>query len=126
MVWKRLADLCERTDDFVGAVHALIEMCERSLVPFFVVSNTANKLNSLFASHALRFDTQEKRILIKRLADVMSGRLSEADADDCSRLAYLYLHLHDEGQAKHVTEEGLKLDCENEHLNRLAKKFSLH
>lgn len=124
-VWKRLADLCEKTNDFVGAVHALVEMCEHSVVPFFVVSNTANKLNSLFWSKTLRLDTDEKRILIRRLAAVMSERLSEGDADDYSRLAWLHLHLHDKDRAKYLTEEGLKLDGDNEHLNRLAEKFSL-
>jgi NB-ARC domain len=124
-VWKKLADLCEKTNDFVGAVHALVEMCEHSVVPFFVVSNTANKLNSLFKSKALRLDTDEKGILIRRLAAVMSERLPEADADDYSRLAHLYLHLHNEERAKHMTEEGLKLDGDNEHLTRLAEKFSL-
>ena len=125
LVWKRLADLCEKTNDFVGAVHALVEMCQRSVVPFFVVSNTANKLNVLFRNNALRLDTDEKRILIQRLATVMAGRLSEGDGDDYSRLAWLNLHLHDEFQAKRLTEEGLKLDGENEHLKRLAEKFSL-
>ncbi|MCX6910078.1 MAG: NB-ARC domain-containing protein [Verrucomicrobia bacterium] len=124
-VWKRLADLCERTNDFVGAVHALVEMCEHSVVPFFVVSNTANKLNNLFRSGSLRLDTDEKRILIRRLAAVMSERLSEANADDYSRLAWLYLHLNEDDQAKLLTEEGLKIDGENEHLTRLAQKFSL-
>ena len=125
LVWKRLADLCEKTNDFVGAVHALVEMCEHSVVPFFVVSNTANRLNGLFRSSVLRLDTDEKRILIRRLAAVMSERLSEGDADDYSRLAWLNLHLHDEDRARVLTEEGLKLDGENEHLKRLAEKFSL-
>lgn len=125
MIWKRLADLCEKTNDFVGAVHALVEMCEHSVVPFFIVSNTANKLNGLFRSNSLRLDTDEKRILIHRLAAVMSERLSEGDADDYSRLAWLSLHLHDEARARLLTEEGLKIDGENEHLKRLAEKLSL-
>ena len=100
-------------------------MGEHSVVPFLMVSNTANKLNSLFWSKALRLDTDEKRIPIRRLANVMSERLSEADADDYSRLAWLNLHLHDEQRARYLTEEGLKFDGDNEHLNRLAEKFSL-
>ena len=126
MVWKRLADLCERTNDFVGAVHALVEMCEHSVVPFSVVSNTANKLNSLFWNKSLRLDTDEKKILIQRLASVMTGRLSEADPNDYSRLAWLQLHLGNEREAKHLTEEGWKLEAGNEHLQRLADKLGLY
>jgi hypothetical protein len=123
--WKRLADLCERTNDFVGAVHALVEMCQHADVPYFVVSNAANKFNGLFRSGSLRLDTEEKRILIRRLAKVMSDRISEADADDYSRLAWLNLHLNDERRARELTEGGLRLDGENSHLKRLAEKFSL-
>ena len=115
----------EKTNDFVRTVHALVEMCEYSAVPFFDVSNTANKLNGLFGSKTLRVDTDEKRILIQRLATVMSDRLSEADADDCSRLAWLYFHLHDEVRVRSLTKEGLKLAPDNEHLKRLAEKLKL-
>ena len=124
-VWKRLADLCERTNDFVGAVHALVEMCQHAEVPYFVVSNAANKFNSLFRSGSLRLDTDEKRILIRRLETVMSDRIEEADSDDYSRLAWLNLHLNDEPRARRLTEEGLALDGENLHLIRLAEKLSL-
>jgi tetratricopeptide (TPR) repeat protein len=124
-VWKRLAGLCERTNDFVGAVHALVEMCQHAAVPYFVVSNAANKFNSLFRSGSLKLDTDEKRILIRRLEAVMSDRISEANADDYSRLAWLNLHINDEKRAIQLTEEGLALDGENVHLKRLAEKFSL-
>src|ERR1043165_7506236 len=103
------SDLCERTNDFVGAVHALVEMCQHADVPYFVVSNAANKFNGLFRSGSLRLDTEEKRILIRRLAKVMSDRISEADADDYSRLAWLNLHLNDERRARELTEGGLRL-----------------
>jgi len=73
----------------------------------------------------LRLDTDEKRILLQRLATVMEDRVFEADADDYSRLAWLKLHLNDEGRARELTEEGLKLDGENSHLKRLAEKLSL-
>ncbi len=48
-------------------MHALIEMCQYGIVPFYLVSNTANKVNSLFSSFSLRLDTAEKRILVRKL-----------------------------------------------------------
>lgn len=123
--WKRLADLSGQTGDLESTVHALIEMCERGRVPFSVISNAANKLNSLFSLQRLSLDSEEKRILVARLAKVMSSRMIEANADDYSRIAYLYLHLQDLSEAKRMTSEGMNLDGDNAHLNRLAHRLSI-
>jgi len=123
--WKRLADLSEQTGDFESTVHALIEMCERGQVPFFVISNAANKINNLFSTKRLSLDSEEKRILVTRLAKVMALRMNEATPDDYSRIAYLYLHLQNQAEAKRMTSEGLNLDCENSHLNRLANRLGI-
>ncbi|MBN8418836.1 MAG: hypothetical protein J0L73_07980 [Verrucomicrobia bacterium] len=123
--WRRLADLSEQIGDLESAVHALIEMCERKNVPFFVISNAANKINNLFSLKRLELDSEEKRILIARLAKVMSLRMNEANADDYSRIAYLYLHLKNQQEAKRMTSEGMNLDGDNSHLKRLGRKLAI-
>jgi hypothetical protein len=123
--WRRLAMLCDRTSDQVGGSAALVAMCQSAHVPFTEVSNTANKLNALFRNAKLRLDSDEKRILVQQVADVMSGRISEAKADDYSRLAWLFFHLQDENRARSLTEEGLRLDGDNAHLTKLAEKLGL-
>ena len=53
----------------------------------------------------------------------MEQRKAEADATDLSRLAWLYLHLHDSRRASEIVEEGLVIDPENEYCNRLARRL---
>jgi hypothetical protein len=53
----------------------------------------------------------------------MKQRKGEADATDLSRLAWLHLHLHDPVRAREIAEEGLDIDAENEHCNRLLNRL---
>ena len=122
--WSRLANLCRRTNDYSGEVHALLQM---SLLPnstFSTCSEAVNRLNGLFNQEYV-LDTEEKQIVGEKLASVMAERIEEGDATDCSRLAWLYLHLHDEKGAQYFTELGLEQDPNNAYCRRLAIKLGL-
>jgi hypothetical protein len=53
----------------------------------------------------------------------MERRSNEADANDLSRLAWLYLHLHNPDMALEIVIRGLALEPENEHCIRLARRL---
>ena len=89
------------------------------------VSNAANRVNDLFRQNVLRLDTEEKRIIVRRLVDAMEAQIREADATDCSRLAWLFFHLRDLDKARQYTKMGLKLDGDNIHCRNLAEKFGM-
>jgi hypothetical protein len=65
----------------------------------------------------------KKRLLYGELAELMENRKREADATDLSRLAWLYLHLHDAPRAEEIAEEGLAADANNEHCVRLLTRL---
>jgi len=117
--WEKLASLCQKTRDWSGEIHARIEMSKLPTVPFYVISNTANRLNELFREKRQLFETQEKRIVVEALVNTMEKRIKKADANDFSRLAWLCLHLRDEEKAKGFTNMGLKLDPDNVYCQRL-------
>lgn len=121
--WERLATLCRRTDDWTGECQALVEMCQLMKTPFELISNCANRLNSLFRLHPHSFDAEEKRVIVRRLVETMESRIGEADANDLGRLAWLCLHLHDKDRAARITERGLGMEPANEHLCRLQKRL---
>lgn len=123
--WNRLASLCHRAGDYPGEVHALVEMCELPDTPYEGISNAANRVNQLFKQRYLALESDERQIVFRRLVAVMEERIEEADATDCSRLAWLCLHLHDEQKARQYTEEGLQLDSTNEHSLRLAERLQM-
>ncbi len=121
--WDRLVRICQRTQDWGGEIHALLEMCQLPDASFRSISDSANRLNRLFHSNELVLDSDEKQIIVREIIQIMERRIAEADAFDCSRLAWLCLHSCDEGRAKKYTKYGLELDAENQHCLRLAKKL---
>jgi hypothetical protein len=123
-IWKRLAQLCRRTEDWPGEIHALTEMCQLPEIPFNTISDAANRFNSLFnKDHSYSLDTDEKQIVVRKLAEVMESRIKEGDATDCSRLAWLYLNIHEKERARRFTELGLRLEPDNEYCQKLAEKL---
>jgi hypothetical protein len=121
--WDRLATLCQKARDWSGEIHARIEMSKLPSMPFYVVSNTANRVNELFRQEHQLFDTEEKRIIVQGLVETMENRISEADANDFSRLAWLCLHLKDEEKAGYFTQRGLEEDPANIYCQRLLAKL---
>lgn len=122
--WERLAGLCVKTQDYSGEMHARLELCQLPNAPFRAISDAVNRLNGLFWLQYV-LDTEEKQVVGHRLADVMSDRISEADATDCSRLAWLCRHLGDRERARYFTEQGLARDLDNPYCNKLAIQLGI-
>jgi len=86
------------------------------------ISNSANRFNGLFATHQFLFE--ERNLLVARLARVMEAQMDDANATDCSRLAWLYLMLRDEEKARNLVDRGLKLEPSNEYCLKLKEKLA--
>ena len=129
-VWSDLADLCSQLDDPVGEVHAIVELCQVPGIPIEQVSGAANQINNVYQELKQRgltlLDTLERRILVRKVADVMGQRLLELDATDCSRLAWLRMHLQDTPLALKAAQKGHAIDPQNEHCIRLLERLADH
>jgi|SRR5271166_172080 len=123
--WERMAWLCRRTQDGLGEVHALVELCSVPNIEFTAVSDAINRWNMLFKQQYLPIATDERVILGTRLLSLAESRLTEADATDYSRIAWLALALHNETTGRRLTLEGLAIDPYNEHCVKLALKLGL-
>lgn len=122
--WEELARIYAATNDWSGAAQALIRLCKLPDTPYFILSNTANRLNNLLRDNSLALDSEEKRVLYRDLAHLMEARMREADATDLSRLAWLHLHLRDPDRAREIAEQGLDIESDNEHCSRLLVRLS--
>ena len=125
--WRRLAELCDRDGDYAGQVHALVEMCETPRAESHVISNAANQINGIYSELRRRqlnvLDSDERRSLIRRVVGRMEAVRGEFDATDCSRLAWLYVHLGDMTRAVEVAKAGLQRDQYNHHCLGLLERF---
>jgi hypothetical protein len=121
--WKKLTIYCAQTNDSVGEIQALVEMCELPHTPFSDLSNAANRINSLFATQQF-LDIHERNILVRRLSTLMESRITEGNATDCSRLAWLYMRLQDEDKARQLVGRALELEPSNEYCKKLNIKLA--
>lgn len=123
--WLLLAQVCNKTDDAIGEIHAFIERAQISSVPFYDLSNAANRLNQLLRETLFGIDREQKRHLAQRIAVALDKRRKEADADDYSRMAWLAIHLDQDGAARDYVASGLAIDRDNYHCQRLAERLGM-
>lgn len=127
--WMQLANMCRTEADAVGEVHALGEAALLPVATPAELSNIANRLNNRVRElkgrrleDAWSIDMLE---LLRRVTKTMELRISRLSATDCSRLAWLFLNIHDEDAARRVVQAGINLDPGNEHCINLAMRLSL-
>jgi hypothetical protein len=66
-------------------------------------------------------DGDEKRAMIDRVAGLMQLRISEANATDYSRLAWLYVNIGQLNKARQLAAKGLEFDPTNSYCLRLME-----
>lgn len=119
-IWRTLARVCMQSGDHLGAVQALVQRSKLPDAPYADVSYAAVTISAYLADHVLELDTDEKRILIGGLIDVMLRREKEANATDLSRLAWLLIYVGRRADAKQVVRVALDREPSNQHCRKLA------
>src|SRR5207249_3980054 len=71
--WELLARLCRADEDVVGEVLALAALCELPSVELNRVSRIANRVNELLRAKGGAMDSDEKRMVVRRLAPRLRG-----------------------------------------------------
>lgn len=123
--WRALARVSERQGDYLAAIQALIGRAQLPHADFSEVSYAAWRANSWLNENRLQLDTDDKRILLRSLVDVMKARQQEASATDLSRLAWLLLNLGREAEAKVSVTAGLRIERDNLHCRKLAGRLKI-
>lgn len=123
-IWNRIAEVSRIIDDWTSESAALVEIVQNPCVEYFSVSNAANRINNYYSTHNDTSDSELKRLLIDAVLRVMTARIKEANAVDCSRLAWLYLNTNNEVEALKYAKIGFKMDESNGHCRKLIEKLS--
>jgi NB-ARC domain len=121
--WKKLGQYCRLTGDWNGEIHALAGMVEVPTIPFEDISNAANRVNGLLATHQF-LDSEERKLLVARVAAAMEDHVLEFDATDCSRLAWLFMRIRQEERARALVQDGLDMEPRNEYCLKLSEKLA--
>ena len=125
-IWSQIADICRAMEDQEGELHALVEMAESP------GAKTAEQVRACLVANILLsaakrdgrqiFEQEERRSLLSRLERSLGERLTELDATDLSKLAWLNLHIGNEIKAAGIVTRGLSIDPSNEYCLSLAQR----
>lgn len=121
--WTKLAQLCRRNEHYLGEAQSLVEGCKLPNTPFYTLSEAAQRITTAFNNQYLVLDSDHKQVLVRQLAELMERRVSEADANACSRLAWLYVILRDKEATREAILHGLTIDPANEYCKKLGQRF---
>ena len=123
-VWRRIAKLYEEDEDLYLALHALVQAGRQPETPVEELSNTANQINTMLREKDKSdLDRDLKTTLIKDVVNAMEDRIDSLEADDCSRLAWLYMNIGDEYNALRIANLGLEREYDNQHCERLIERL---
>ncbi len=125
LAWSHLARLCHLTADWVGEVHAIVELCSLDGTTIREISDGMNRWNSVFRQQTLYIAGDERQILARRLLQLFERNSGEANATDFSRAAWIWLALQDTEKAKELVRLGLQKDFEDEHCQKLAERLQM-
>lgn len=123
-LWKKLRDLSYYNNDWDGESSALLEIVNMPAVPYDDISYAAYRVNKYY-SESSSYDDLSKNYLIESVISKMESRIKEANAVDCSRLAWLFLNLQNEPAALKYARMGLEKDNSNQHCQNLVDKLSM-
>lgn len=123
--WSRIAALCRSTKDWIGEIHAIVELCSLDGTTIREISDGLNRWNNLFRQQTLYIAGDERQILGRRLLQLFEQNSGEANATDFSRAAWVCLTLHGPDRAKDLVRLGLQRDSENEYCLNLAERLQM-
>lgn len=121
--WKRLSLIACSEGNWKEESAAFVAICDIPGVPYDEISYIAFRINKYYSEND-DMDMVIKNSVSNKCKTVLQNRIREANAIDCSRLAWLCLNLTDEVNALKYARVGLELDSSNSHCKNLVKKLS--
>ena len=117
-LWLDLAKHREEQGRDKEALQAWVSRAALPRAPFEDISHAANKVNGWLGRARVVLDKEERQSLVGDLIEKMDVRLAEADAQDLSRLAWLYANVGQIRRGLAMARRGLDLnprqkDCAN-------------
>jgi tetratricopeptide (TPR) repeat protein len=122
-VWQQLIRIYSVHSRYSDELFAHIQLAQTKSIEYEVISNAVNRFNSIVRQPGFDFDEGEKNQIIRTLIDLMEKRLDEADATDCSRLGWLYMHSNQRERAMEIAERGLQIQEDNDFCQKLIQKL---
>jgi tetratricopeptide (TPR) repeat protein len=120
-IWKRRAEAARQANEMLTLIEASIRIAEVPTSDFQEISDAANVFNQF--GRDFEPDQDRRHRLALRLAKVMETKIENANATDCSRLAWVLMQTGESERARRIVELGLRLEPQNDHCQKLKARI---
>lgn len=120
--WRQLIGLYKRASDPIGEMHARLQLAELARPDYKELSTAASRLNGMLSRREIEVDADERRLMVRKLRELLEERVGEADATDLSRLGWLCMHDQDTESALRWAQSGLDKEPNHEHCLKLLRR----
>jgi hypothetical protein len=124
LAWRRLAELHWRSGNGLGEIHARMQIVELGSTDYIDLHRAALSINSNPPLSLPGLDPDARREMIRLVSSEMERRIDEASAGELSQLAWLYLGLRREEDARRCVQLGLEMDPTNYHCLNLQERMT--
>lgn len=115
-VWNELIMLSFSNKQYKDELHFLIEHSSCVIDDLAKISEDTRKMNSILSSmrkDKINIASNEKAILVNKQINLMLAHEDNFDANDCSRIAWLYNAINETAKANEFAKRGHDFDPEN-------------
>jgi len=126
MIWEKLANLSAADHEYSEELDARIQLAQMPGTSYDKISEAVNRFNAINSprneERKYIFDEGEKEVILDLLIELMESRIENANADDFSRLGWLYMQSKQYDEAFDAAERGLKVDPGSDYCQNLKSK----
>jgi tetratricopeptide (TPR) repeat protein len=122
--WEKLALHFQARSNYADELFARIQLAQLPDTDFETISEAVNRFNNILRPGVtFEFEHDDKSQIVQILILLMEQRENEADANDFSRLGWLYMRNNQLKEAESAARRGLEIDEHNEHCTRLLQRI---
>ncbi len=121
--WEMLASHFRTKSKHADELFAWIQLAQLPDTDYKTISDAVNRFNNIVRQREFEFEHDDKGQIVQTFILLMEQRDNEADADDFSRLGWLYMHNNQLNEAESAVRRGLAIDESNEHCGKLLRRL---
>ena len=121
--WHCLHDLYAKKNRPCDMLNTLSKIATSPSASLHDISDAINRANSIISRNKELIEREDRRQILKEMADSIERHIKECSANDFSRLAWLDLNIGDSRKARETAELGIEKDPFNYHCVNLLEKM---
>lgn len=126
-IWEELIYMSFSNKRYKDEIHFLVELSSLDDADLELISENARRMSNtikLMKNDGQAIEYDEKQYQIKKLISLFQNYADEFDADDCSRISWLYSLVGDTKQAELYADKGLAIDEDHAHCNNIKSYYT--